>query len=69
MGNDITTRPKYCEACASANPQLVNDPDVNVVSERFVDHWVCRNRRACEARQMLQAGASSDEAARHAQRL
>jgi hypothetical protein len=29
----------------------------------------CRHRRACEARQMLQAGASSADAARHAQRL
>lgn len=30
---------------------------------------VCEHRRACEARQMMQAGVSSAEAARHAQRL
>ena len=29
----------------------------------------CRHRRACEARQMQQAGASWEEAAAHAQRL
>ena len=29
----------------------------------------CRHRRACEARQMLKAGASSAEAPAHAQRL
>jgi hypothetical protein len=29
----------------------------------------CPHRRACEARQMLKAGASSAEAAAHAQRL
>jgi hypothetical protein len=29
----------------------------------------CRHRRACEARQMMQAGVPVEEAARHAQRL
>jgi hypothetical protein len=29
----------------------------------------CRHRRGCEARQMLQAGASSADAAAHAQNL
>jgi hypothetical protein len=29
----------------------------------------CRHRRACEARQMMQAGVPAAEAARHAQRL
>jgi hypothetical protein len=29
----------------------------------------CRHRRACEARQMLKAGGSAEDAARHAQRL
>jgi hypothetical protein len=29
----------------------------------------CRHRRACEGRQMLQLGATAEEAARHAQRL
>lgn len=29
----------------------------------------CKHLRACEARQMLKAGASTDEAAAHAQRL
>jgi hypothetical protein len=29
----------------------------------------CPHRRACEARQMLKAGAAVEDAARHAQRL
>lgn len=29
----------------------------------------CRHRRACEARQMLKAGTTSEEAATHAQNL
>lgn len=43
-----------CRACGSANPYLTPD-------------GVCRHRRACEARQMLRAGASAEDAAHHAQ--
>lgn len=47
--------PKKCPECGS----------------RQLSPWEdrCKHRRACEARQMLKAGASSDEAATHAQRL
>lgn len=51
----VMCNPVRCEDCGSANPYLTDG--------------VCRHRRACEARQMMQAGVSSVEAARHAQRL
>jgi hypothetical protein len=54
---------KQCADCGSRGQQWSH------LIERGEDEWVCKHRRACEARQMLTAGASSAEAAAHAQRL
>jgi hypothetical protein len=51
----VVCNPVRCEDCGSANPYLTDG--------------VCSHRRACEARQMLTAGAPSADAARHAQGL
>jgi hypothetical protein len=48
-----------CACCGAANSQLVKDTAGN---------FVCRHRRACEARQMLQRGESPVQAAGHAQK-
>jgi hypothetical protein len=48
-----------CADCGAANPYLIDyDGD---------GRMVCEHRYACEARQMLKAGASSAEVAAHAQ--
>lgn len=51
----VNCNPVRCADCNSANP--------------YLSSGVCRHRRACEARQMLAAGASPADAATHAQRL
>jgi len=49
---------RCCAECGARNPELVERHGL----------LVCRHRSACEARQMLTAGHSAADAARHAQR-
>jgi hypothetical protein len=48
--------PVFCADCGMRNPPMML-------------HGRCTHRRACEARQMLKAGARPEIAAAHAQRL
>lgn len=50
----VVCAPVRCSDCGSANPHLLRDGR-------------CTHRRACEARQMLKAGAGARAAANHAQ--
>ena len=55
----VFCNPLACPACGCASPR----------GTHLASDGRCSHRRACEGRQLLNAGAGVEEAAAHAQRL
>ncbi len=66
-------RSSRCADCGAANPQLIEQVDYDLLTDEILESeggpvplkWVCRHRGACEARVMLAAGSSTEDAVAH----